>query len=42
MYMISKNKHPKLIWVIGYWNLRFVWNLVLVYCYLHKMQRNNN
>ena len=48
--MISKNKHSKPVWVIGYWpatssvesNLRFVCNLVLVYWFLHKMQRNNN
>jgi len=48
--MISKNKHSKLFLVIGYWNLRFVCNLparrlfggVLVFCYLHKTQSNNN
>ena len=28
--------------VIGNWNLRFVCNLVLVYCFMHNMQRNNN
>ena len=39
---IYKNKHSKSVWVIGYWNLRFVCNLVLEYCFLHKMQRNNN
>ena len=27
----SKNNHSKLVWVIGYWNLRFVCNLVLGY-----------
>jgi len=42
MYMIPKNKHSKLVWVIGYWNLRFVCNLVLVYWFFHKMQRNDN
>jgi hypothetical protein len=45
--MISKSKHSKPVLVIGYWNLRFVCNLlarrlsggVLVYWFLHKMQR---
>jgi len=37
MYMISKNKHSKPVWVIGYWNLRFVCNFVLGYWFLHKM-----
>jgi len=48
--MISENKHSKPVWVIGYWNLRFVCDLlarrlsggVLVYCFLHKIHRNNN
>jgi hypothetical protein len=43
-------QHFKPVWVIGYWNLRFVCNLlarrlsggVLVYCFLHQMQRNND
>ena len=39
---VSKNTHWIPVWIIGYWNLRFVCNLVLVYCFLHKMQRNNN
>ena len=41
-YMISMNKHSKTVWVIGYWNLRFVCNLVLVYWFLQKMQRYDN
>jgi len=31
MYMISENTHSKPVWVIGYWNLRFVCILVLGY-----------
>ena len=48
--MIPKNKHSKAVWVVGYWNLRFICNLlarrlsggVLVYWVLHKIQINNN
>jgi len=32
----------KPVFVIEYCNLRFICNLVLVYCFLHKMQRNDN
>ena len=29
LHIISKKENPKYVWVIDYWNLRFICNLVL-------------